>query len=509
MFTIQHLTIRLKNEERTLIKDFSFTLMPGDRAAVIGEEGNGKSTLLQWIAQPERVEKYCICEGFLQAHGLKIGYLEQQADFPGNETVQEYLQGIDLYTDLPVPLWELHPRMELWSSGQPLSTLSGGEKLKVRLVRLLSGHPDILLLDEPTNDLDLDTLRWLEGFLLNCPLPVLYVSHDETLLENTANVILHLEQVKKKQQPRHTIQRTGYREYVETRLGMLEKQEQVARKQRDQYEKQQQRFRQIYSKVEHDQAAISRQDPGGARLLKKKIHALKSQEKRLEKQAGDFSEIPSVEEAIGVSFPQDTRLPAGKRILDFSLPELRTEERILARNLQLHVQAGEKVAIIGENGAGKTTCLKEILKAVQQTPGVQVGYMPQNYQEVLSGTDTPVEFLAPGGEKQRMTDARTALGNLKFTHEEMLHPISGLSGGQQAKLLLLRLLLEKDNVLILDEPTRNFSPLSNPVIRRALREYPGTVLCVTHDRKFLEEVCTAVYQLTDTGFVPYVDSFEK
>lgn len=502
MLSIQHLTIELKKEERIIVKDFCFTLMSGDRAAVIGEEGNGKSTLLKWIVCPKEVEKYCNCKGILQSNGLNLGYLEQMVPFYGDMTVRDYLKGIDLYGDLPVPLWELHSRMELFESNQPLSTLSGGEKLKIRLVKLLSQHPEVLLLDEPTNDLDLNTLKWLENFLLHCPMPVLYVSHDETLLENTANVVIHLEQVKKKQEARYTIQRTGYREYVETRLGVLEKQEQIARKQREQYEKQQQRFRQIYSKVEHEQKVITRQNPGGARLLKKKIHALKSQERRLERQEGTFEDIPSVEEAIGFSFSPDTRLPAGKRILDFSLSQLWVEDRVLARNLHLHVHSGEKVAIVGENGIGKTTLIKVLLKEVQATPGIRVGYMPQNYAELLPADITPVAFLAPSGEKERVTRVRTALGNLKFTHEEMLYPVGSLSGGQQAKLLLLHLGMEHCHVLVLDEPTRNFSPLSNPVIRKALTDYMGTILCVTHDRKFLKEVCTSVYELTPDGLSP-------
>ena len=185
--------------------------------------------------------------------------------------ITDYLKGIDLYNDLPNPLWELHGNMELWTSERPFSVLSGGEKVKIRLVRLLAEHPDVLLLDEPTNDLDLDTLFWMEGFIRAVPQPVLYVSHDETLLENTANVVVHLEQIKKKNECRCTVEKTGYRDYVENRLGRLDKQEQVARKQRTDYERQQARWQQIYSKVEHQQNTITRADPGGARLLKKKI----------------------------------------------------------------------------------------------------------------------------------------------------------------------------------------------------------------------------------------------
>ena len=297
---------------------------------MIGEEGNGKSTLLRWIADPESVESYAECRGNRYCPG-KIGFLSQENAVPPDMRIMDYLKGIDLYGDLPMPLWKLHGNMELWTSERPFSVLSGGEKIKIRLVRLLAEHPDVLLLDEPTNDLDLDTLFWMEGFIRAVPQPVLYVSHDETLLENTANVVVHLEQIKKKNECRCTVEKSGDRDYVENRLGRLDKQEQVARKQRADYESQQARWQQIYNKVEHQQNTITRADPGGARLLKKKIHALKSQEKRIERQKEDFEDIPSVEEAISLVFDRCPALPKGKRILDWELPVLEVEGRVLCR----------------------------------------------------------------------------------------------------------------------------------------------------------------------------------
>ena len=328
---------------------------------------------------------------------------------------------------------------------------------------------------------------------------MLYVSHDETLLERTANVILHLEQVRKKTAPRCTVAAVGYEAYVRGRLAGLQKQEQVARKQRAEHKAQMERWQQLYNKVDHQLVTITRQDPGGARLLKKKMKGLKSQEKRLEKEAGDYQEIPDVEEAIDFHFDGRVSLPSGKTVCSLSLPALEAGGTVLARDIQIRVVGPRHVAILGANGTGKTTLLRRLYEELRDRTDIRVGYMPQNYEEVLDGGRTPIAYLAPGGDKTAVTRARACLGSLKFTAEEMERSTSQLSGGQKAKLLLAGLLLEGCDVLLLDEPTRNLSPLSGPVVRRALSAYGGAILSVTHDRKFAREVCTEWWELTPEG----------
>ena len=293
MLEIQHLSLTLKKDNRPLLRDFSFVLGPRDKAALIGEEGNGKSTLLQALCRREQVEAYCDVEGRVFTGNSRLGYLAQE--MPEEERrlpLRAFFDGVDLYEN--GLLWELELSPDWLESDRPAGSLSGGEKVKARLARLLAGAPDILLLDEPTNDLDIPALEWLEGFIRQSPRPILFISHDETLLENTATVILHLEQVRRKTVPRHTVAALGYADYVRARRLGLDKQEQVARKQRAEYEAQMKRWRQIYDRVDHEQSAISRQDPGGGRLLKKKMKGLLSQEKRIERQAGTFEEIPDV-----------------------------------------------------------------------------------------------------------------------------------------------------------------------------------------------------------------------
>ena len=501
MLTIQKGTLTLKDSGRTLLRDFSFTLRPGDRAAVIGEEGNGKSTLLKWIAGSGAVEDYCDVTGEVVRGGLRLGYLEQElAGEWMDRSAAAFFAGLDLY-ETP-ELWTMGFDLELAGSSRTMASLSGGEKVKARLAKLLAARPDVLLLDEPTNDLDVSTLEWMEGFLRRCPLPVMFISHDETLIEAAANVIIHIEQLRRKTEPRHTIERTTYREYVRRRAGRLEKQEQVARKQQAEYRAQMDRWRQIYSKVEHRQDSITRQNPSGGRLLKNKIHSLKSQEKRLEREAGTFEEMPDREEAIRFEFGEGSLLPPGKRVLEYDRPVLAAGDRVLARNLRLTVYGSQHVTIVGANGAGKTTLMRELWACLRCRTDIRPGYMPQNYGDILEGGESPAAFLAPGGDKAALTRARTRLGSLKFTPEEMERPARELSGGQKAKLILLKLALDGCDVLLLDEPTRNLSPLSAPVIREMLAGFPGALVCVTHDRMLIGEMAGPLYLLDLDGLHP-------
>ncbi len=384
---------------------------------------------------------------------------------------------------------------DIYYSEQPVGTLSGGENVKLRLLSLTIGQPDLLLLDEPSNDLDIPTLEWLEDFIRHSQVPVLFISHDETLLEHTANVIIHLEQVRRKTIPVCTVTRCGYREYVERREAARSHQTQVARKEQEEYEKQQEKFRRIQSRVEHEQNAISRQDPHGGRLLKKKMAAVKSMERRFEREHSEMTQLPETEDEIFVRFSPEITSSRGKTILDLHLDVLANEAGELARNIDLHVGGGEKLCIVGRNGAGKTTLLRLIAGQLLARTDIRAAYMPQHYAERMDMTLTPVEFLSRTGDRDELTAIRTYLGSMRYTAAETEHPISQLSGGQKAKLYFIAMNLDRCDVLLLDEPTRNFSPLSGPVIRKALREYGGTIISVSHDRKFISEVCGRVYNI--------------
>lgn len=507
MLQIKNLTIIHSKDLRTIIKNFSFTLNKGDKAVIIGEEGNGKSTLLKLIYDESLVSDYAEFSGEIIKNNTVFGYLAQElSQEQKNKSVFELCSEVPAFHNLaPDELSRIAMKLglthEMFFSDQRVETLSGGEKVKIQLAKILMQQPDVLLLDEPSNDLDLDTLKWLEKFINSCSLPLLFVSHDETLIENTANVIIHIEQLKRKTMMRYTIERMPYRQYVDERLLKLSRQEQIARKERSQYEKQQEKLRRIENSVEYKQRTISRADPSGGRRLKKKMKAIKSMGKRFEKDGEDMTQIPDVEEAIMVKFDENICVPNGKVVLDFKLDELAVEGHVLSKNIMLKLAGPEKICIIGKNGVGKTTLLKLIAENLLARRDLKAAYMPQDYEDLLDAGKTPVEFLSVTGEKKEITKIRTFLGSMKYTADEMEHGISELSGGQKAKLLFLKMIFNNCNVLVLDEPTRNFSPLSNPVIRDVLKSYGGAIISVSHDRKYINEVCSKVYKLTDMGLV--------
>ena len=215
-----------------------------------------------------------------------------------------------------------------------------------------------------------------------------------------------------------------------------------------------------------------------------------------------MTQMPEQEEAIFFKLgDKNAYIPTGKTVIEYELSKLMTPEgeRILAEGIYLKIKGSEKICIIGANGAGKTTLLKKIAEELMNRNDIKAEYMPQNYEDLLELSVTPVDYLDKTGDKEERTRIRTYLGSLKYTPDEMEHPIRELSGGQKAKVLLLRMSLSGANVLILDEPTRNFSPLSGPVIRKMLREFPGAVISISHDRKYIEEVCDKIYQLNPNG----------
>ncbi|HIT56933.1 MAG TPA: ABC-F family ATP-binding cassette domain-containing protein [Candidatus Galloscillospira stercoripullorum] len=509
MLQVKHLTITHRKDLTTLVEDLNFVLGPGDRAALIGEEGNGKSTVLKLLYDPALVAPYAEWQGEISPAGLVKGYLAQELTEEERAlSAGRFARSCPAFRAAGAgELHRLCQRLgldaQLFHACRPMSSLSGGERLKLRLALLMLEQPDVLLLDEPSNDLDLPGLQALERFLLSCPVPVLYVSHDEALLSRTANLIVHLERLHRRTTPRCTVARGGYQAYMEQRQAAFHRQEQLSRKEHAEFDAKMEKFRQIRSKVEHQQNTISRQDPSGGRLLKKKMHAVQSMGRRFEKEREDLTPMPVWEQAILTAFdPERSAVPSGKAVLRLDLQRLTAGDRVLSEGVRLWVTGPEKVGIIAPNGAGKSTLLRRVAEELLQRPDIRAAYMAQDYREQLLGDLTPVELLSPSGRKEDVTRARTLLGAMKYKTEEMEHPAEGLSGGQRAKLLFLSMVLQGSNVLILDEPTRNFSPLSAPVIRGVLSAFPGAIISVSHDRLYLAQVCDRLLALTPQGLIP-------
>lgn len=511
MLQIKKLNITHKKDLHILLQDFSCVLNDGDKAVIIGEEGDGKSTLLKWIYNPDIIEDYAEAVGERVVSGERLAYLPQElpGEYVGKSVYEFFAEELSFYERTPKELGKLakdfNVPQEFFYGEQLMGTLSGGEKVKAQLMRLLLTEPTVLLLDEPSNDIDMDTLEWMEKMINKWEHIILFISHDETLIENTANLVIHIEQIQRKTKTRHTVARLPYRQYLEERRNQFAKQEQQAMEERREKKIRDEKFRRIYQSVEHAQAVISRQSPGIAASLKKKMHAVKSMERRFEREDRNMTEIPEEESAIYFRLgDKSTAIPAGKGVIDFSLDRLCTPEegRILAKNVRLLIRGSEKICIVGSNGAGKTTLLRQMAEELLGREDIHAEYMPQNYEDMLNLEMTPVDYLDTSGDKEERTRIRTYLGSLKITADEMDHPIAQLSGGQKAKVLLLKMSLSGANVLILDEPTRNFSPLSGPVIRKMLAEFPGAIISISHDRKYIEQVCEKVYRLTEEGLIP-------
>ncbi len=514
MLVIKNLSLTLTHDLRLLLNDFNFILAQDAKVALIGEEGNGKSTLLKCIAEPKTLESYLEIEGEINCPNEIIGYLPQSlSEEILNLGTKEYF---DSKIDHELFDYGLFYRMidemefpeDRISADIRICNLSGGEKIKLQLLCEMLKMPTLLLLDEPTNDLDLNSVRWLERFIDGLTIPVMFVSHDEVLLEQCANTIIHFEQLARKTKPFHTVARMSYEEYVANREARIFKQTRMANKEKAEYEAKMERYRQIYQRVHHEQQIVSRQDPSTAKNLKDKMHTVKSMGKRFERQKENMTEKPDFEESIELSFSEKISIPNGKRILDLQIEHLRVGNLNLSKDISLQVFGPEKLCIVGSNGSGKTTLLREILKRLKNN-GIALGYMPQDYGELMPNEQNAIDFLARGSSKEEITKARTYLGSMNFTSEEMLHPLSKLSGGQRAKLFFSKMILGKSEVLVLDEPTRNLSPLSGPEIRSALKDFGGCIIAVSHDRKFISEVFDKVYSLDETGLWLQTKSFPE
>lgn len=342
--------------------------------AIIGEEGNGKSTLLKSLLG---FCDYSKITGSIQLKGNTIGYLGQSFSKEQlHETVFDYLflNQEEYYNKIR----SLYHFLELFQLedvilNQNMNILSGGEKVKIGILKLLLNDYDILFLDEPTNDLDIETLEWLEEFFLKTNKPIVYVSHDETLLSKTANMILHLEQIKKKTECRHTILKIDYDTYINTRMNAIIKQFKEAKLEQRKYTKQEEKLNRILQKVEYQQNTISRKDPHGAKVLKKKMHSLKSQEKKLND--WELTQIPEVEESIFFQFEKVT-IPSNKIIINLDIPILKIDNKILSKDIKLNITGSTHLCIIGKNGIGKTTLLKYIYEKLKNRKDIVVGYMP-------------------------------------------------------------------------------------------------------------------------------------
>lgn len=504
MLQIKNLGINLIKDDRDLLKDFDFALNQGDKVGLIGEEGNGKSILLKTIIDRKSVENYAQISGEIYKKEEIIGYLPQSLDEKFLEmTVETYMNKVlDMslldYNKFYKYLDQFGLDEDLVFGKLKLGDLSGGERIKALLLFELLKEPTVFLFDEPTNDLDYRSASFITKLMAEMKIPLIFVSHDPELLRKVSNRIVHLEQVHRRQVPRFTVFNGSYDRYVKERENQIRIQNARANKEREEFTKKEERYRKVYDSVNHAINATKNDIEG--KNLKDKMASVKSLGKRLDKEKENLTQRPDFEDSIGIFFDDSIDIPNSKVVLDVNLDELLAGEKILSKNIELKVVGPEKICIIGKNGAGKTTLLKEIYKCLEKT-NLKIGYMPQDYFEYLKDSETPISYLAKQDSKDEKTRVSNLLGSLNFSREEMERSLKSLSGGQKAKVFFAKMNMDRAEVLLLDEPTRNLSPTSQPEIIESLKSYKGAIIAVSHDRDFIREVFDRVYELDSKGLM--------
>ncbi len=514
--------------EQTIVTDGSFHIEDHEKAALIGANGAGKTTILKMIAHELEPDA-----GFVTlAKGKSLGYLPQYQNLTGGSTIYEEVKSAradvlaleerlrELEREMPLlseP--ELSSRMETYNRlmaqfenangyaveseiagvlkglgftedefDLPVGTLSGGQKTRVALGKLLLQEPDLLLLDEPTNHLDLKAISWLETYLANYPGAVLVVSHDRYFLDRVVTKILEIEK------GTLTSYSGNYSDYAA-------KKQQIRDAQLNAWMKQEREIR-------HQEEVI---DKLRSFNREKSIRRAESREKKLEKMTP--AEKPAGEEdAIRLTLEPSEE--SGNDVLTVEHLGKSFPTQVLFTDVNFELKRGEHVAIIGDNGTGKSTLLKILNEVLSPDSGsfrlgtnVTIGYFDQE-QETLDPDKTIFDEISDAFPKLSGTRIRNMLAAFLFTGDDVFKQIRSLSGGERSRVSLAKLMLSKANFLILDEPTNHLDISSREILETALNRYTGTVLYVSHDRYFINRTAGRILELVNQTFVNYIGNYD-
>jgi ATPase subunit of ABC transporter with duplicated ATPase domains len=532
MLTLSGLSMRFG--ANVLFEDASWQLQPGGHYGLVGANGSGKSTLLKLMGGQLAPETGTIA----MPNAVRLGMLQQdQARFDASPLLDVVLMGKPL-------LWKaLREKEELLARGagaagdggggdadpddaaghrlaeleaiigdqggysaeavaarmlaglglveerhrRLMGELSGGFRLRVLLAQTLFMEPELLLLDEPTNHLDLLSIRWLEGHLRAFPGTFVVVSHDRHFLNSICDSIADIDYGEL------TVYPGGYDAFEAAKtLAQEQKEAEIAR---------------VEEKIADTQKFIDR-----FKAKASKARQAQSRKKQLER-----IEIPEIKRSSR-RWPRFAFVPkraSGKEVLTVSGLGKTYDSRPVLKNVNFALERGERVAVVGPNGVGKSTLLKIV--AGQLTPDqgktvpgyeVHLGYFAQDHHEVLKGRVTLYDWLAAIAPREDVGTVRGILGRMLFSGDDALKRVSALSGGEAARLLLGGLMLRKDNLLVLDEPTNHLDLEGREALMKALKEYPGTLLFVSHDRHFVSSVAGRVLAITPEGLEDFVGSYE-
>ena len=512
-----------------VLKSVSFTLQEGERMGMVGVNGSGKSTLMKIIAGLETAD-----DGSVNMQkGLRIGYLAQQGALTGDETVQETLEGVfepqrrmeaemraleremAEHGEDPEKLRILGGKYDAltrefertngygWRSqvegvlaGLKLrefremktGLLSGGERTRLCLGRMLLTEPDLLLLDEPTNHLDLKSIAWLEDYLSTFRGAVIVISHDRYFLDRVCGRMAELLMGSVETYD------GNYTEYLEKRTAV--------------YEIRMKAWQLQQKEIAREEAIIATYKRFNR---EKSIKAAESREKRLEK----IERLEKPQEENQVRFRFETRRRTGDDVLITEGLSKGFGERTLFRDLKMHVRAGDRIALIGDNGTGKSTLLKCLTGeekpdagAVRWGTGVDLGYYDQ-HQAGLHEQKTVLDEVWDRFPRMEQYEVRGALGLFLFTGDDVFAPVSTLSGGEKGRVALTELMLRKDNVLLLDEPTNHLDMDSREVLEDALSGFQGTIIAVSHDRYFINRFADRVWVLDGQEIKEYLGNYDS
>jgi ATP-binding cassette subfamily F protein 3 len=503
---------------RAIFDAIGFQINPGDRIGLVGRNGAGKSTLLKLIAGD-----YSLDEGSIsKAKEVRIGFLRQDLKMDMDKSIVEIARSAfdeltrintrieeinnqfevrtdyesDSYAALIDELSELSERfgllggdsidadVELVLKGlgftpetfeKPLHTFSGGWRMRAELARLLLQKPELLLLDEPTNHLDIESIMWLEKHLSESNQTLMVVSHDRTFLDNvtTRTIEITLGKAYDFNAP--------YTRYVELRADLREKQLATAKNQ-------EREIKQTEELIERFRAKASK--ASFAQSLIKKLERME----RIEVDQEDTS-------AMHFKFQPAPR--SGKVVAKAEGVRKAYGENLVLRGVDLEIERGDRVAFVGQNGQGKSTLVKALLKEISAEGmlelghNVQVGYFAQDQADELDGNLTALQTIENAAPEEMRKHARSLLGSFMFRGEDVEKKVKVLSGGERGRLALCKLLLKPINFLVMDEPTNHLDMNSKDVLKKSLLSFDGTLLVVSHDREFLEGLVTKTVEFRD------------
>ncbi|MDM7466195.1 ABC-F family ATP-binding cassette domain-containing protein [Staphylococcus warneri] len=513
-----------------IFTNVDFEVKTGERIGVVGRNGAGKSTLMKIIAGVEDYDSGHISK----IKNLKMGYLTQQMTLDSNATVFEemskpfeHIKNMELLikqeTDwlaahadaYDTPTYQAH--MEKYESlsnqfeqlegyqydskiktvlhglnfneddfNKPINDFSGGQKTRLSLAQMLLNEPDLLLLDEPTNHLDLETTKWLEDYLRYFKGAIVIISHDRYFLDKIVTQV-------------YDVALGSVKRYIGNYEQFIQQRDKYYEKRMQEYEKQQEEIKRLETFVEKN---ITRASTSGM---------AKSRRKTLEKiQRIDKPMIDARSANIQFGFDRNT----GNDVMHIKQLEIGYDDTPITKPINMEVSKGDHIAIIGPNGVGKTTLIKTIAQRQRQLGGevtfganLKIGYYDQKQAEFKSNK-TILDYVWDQYPNMNEKDIRAVLGRFLFVQDDVKKIINDLSGGEKARLQLALLMLQRDNVLILDEPTNHLDIDSKEMLEQALEHFAGTIIFVSHDRYFINQLANKVFDLDHDGGKMYLGDYQ-